>query len=79
MRYFVYMVECADKSLYTGITPKLVDRVKAHNDGKGAKYTRSRRPVTLVYAREFRTKSEALKEEARIKRLPRSEKLAMTR
>ena len=73
----MYILRCYDGSLYTGWTTDLKQRVKAHNEGKGAKYTRSRRPVELVYHEEFGTKSEALKREAAIKRLSREEKLTL--
>lgn len=73
----MYILRCYDGSLYTGWTTDLEHRVKAHNEGKGAKYTRSRRPVELVYHEEFETKSEALKREAAIKRLSREEKLTL--
>lgn len=75
--HYVYILRCYDGSLYTGWTTDLEHRVKAHNEGKGAKYTRSRRPVELVYHEEFETKSEALKREAAIKRLSREEKLTL--
>ena len=75
--YDVYIVQCADGTLYTGYAADARARVKAHNGGQGAKYTRSRLPVKLVYARSFPTKSEAMKEEARIKRLSREEKMKM--
>ncbi|MBI2386841.1 MAG: GIY-YIG nuclease family protein, partial [Elusimicrobia bacterium] len=72
----VYLVRCADKSLYTGIAKDVKARVAAHNLGKGAAYTRSRKPVRLVYHRNGLTRSSALIEEARIKALERTEKLA---
>ena len=75
--HYVYILRCYDGSLYTGWTTDLEHRVKAHNEGKGAKYTRSRSPVELVYHEEFGTKSEALKREAAIKRLSREEKLTL--
>lgn len=70
----VYMVECADHSLYTGWTNDIKNRIKTHNSGKGAKYTRSRLPVKLVYLESFDTKEEAERREYRIKELLRSEK-----
>ncbi len=73
----LYIVECADASLYTGISTDVVGRVVKHNSGRGAKYTRSRTPVRLVYVRECGTQSIALKEEARVKKLSRSDKIAM--
>lgn len=72
----VYLVRCADKSLYTGIAKDVRARVNAHNLGKGAAYTRSRKPVKLVYHRNGMSRSAALVEEARIKSLERTEKLA---
>lgn len=77
MPWFVYMVRCADGSLYTGCTNNLTRRVAAHNDGKGARYTRSRRPVTLVFRRRVKDRGAALSQEARLKRLTRAEKLAL--
>ena len=76
--YWLYMLQCKDNSLYTGITTDLARRVKEHNSSKlGAKYTRARRPVKLVYSKEFETRSEALIEEARIKKLARVEKIKL--
>ena len=76
--YHLYILKCADKTLYTGITVDLVRRVKEHNSSKlGAKYTRTRRPVKLVYSRKFRNRSAALKAEAKLKKLSRSEKLKL--
>ena len=66
---YVYIVECCDGSLYTGWTTDVAKRIEAHNSGKGAKYTRSRRPVKLVHYEEFATKEEALHREAQIKKL----------
>ena len=74
---FVYMVECADGSLYTGWTNRLPQRIAAHNRGRGAKYTRSRLPVRLVWAEAQPDSSAALRREAALKRLPRREKLAL--
>ncbi|MDD5085106.1 MAG: GIY-YIG nuclease family protein [Candidatus Omnitrophica bacterium] len=73
----VYILKCHDKSLYTGVTNDLEERFKKHNSGKGARYTRSRLPVILVYRESCRTKSKALVREARIKTLTRKEKLAL--
>lgn len=76
--YYLYILKCADKTLYTGITVDLVRRVEEHNSsGLGAKYTRSRRPVELMYSKKFRSRSTASREEARIKSLTRKEKLEM--
>ena len=74
---YTYILECADGTLYCGWTNHLKERVAAHNAGKGAKYTKSRRPVILVYYEEYETKSEALRREAAIKKLSRQEKLRM--
>lgn len=78
MSYFVYILECADKSLYTGCTNNLDRRVKEHNESKrGARYTKNRRPVVLKYSEEFATISEARKREAEIKRMDRKEKIQL--
>ena len=74
---FVYMLRCADGTLYTGWTNDLEKRVKAHNDGRGAKYTHARRPVTLVYSETLPTKEAALRREAAVKKLTRAQKLAL--
>lgn len=76
-RYYVYILLCADKTLYTGYTSDLTHRLGAHNRGKGAKYTRSRLPVTLLYWESLPTRSEALRREAAIKRLTRAQKLSL--
>lgn len=74
--YFVYILKCNDETLYTGITTDLERRIREHNDSKlGAKYTKARRPVELVYSKEFADRSGAQIEEARIKKLTRLEKL----
>jgi putative endonuclease len=73
--WYVYILECKDKTFYTGITTDLERRIKEHNTSLlGAKYTKSRRPVKLVYSKRKRNKSYAQKEEARIKKLRRDEK-----
>ena len=77
MSWFVYILRCKDDTLYTGSTTDLARRVKTHNGGKGAKYTRSRLPVELVYSEELPDKSAALRREAAIKKLPREKKLAL--
>jgi putative endonuclease len=76
-RWFVYLLRCADGSLYAGCTNDLARRVAAHDAGKGARYTRSRRPVTLVFWEGVRGRSRALSKEARLKQLTRAEKLAL--
>lgn len=74
--YFVYIIQCNDQTLYTGITTDLERRIKEHNSSKlGAKYTKVRRPVKLVYSKDFINRSEASKEESRIKKLSRLEKI----
>jgi len=75
--WVVYVLRCADGSLYTGITNHLARRLAAHRAGTASRYTRARRPVRLVYQERRRTRSAALKREAAIKRLPRAAKLAM--
>lgn len=78
MTYVVYILRCADDSLYTGIATDVVRRLGEHNESDtGAKYTRGRRPVTLVYSEKLPTRSLALKREAAIKQLSRTEKLAL--
>lgn len=77
MPAYVYILRCADNTLYTGWTNDIDARVKAHNEGRGAKYTRSRRPATLVYLEELPTKSEALRREYAIKKLTRAQKEAL--
>lgn len=73
--YFLYILRCHDTTLYTGITVDLERRIKEHNTSdKGAKYTRSRRPVTLVYTESLETKSAALKREIAIKKMSRTQK-----
>lgn len=74
---YTYLLECADQTLYCGWTNDLEKRVKAHNEGKGAKYTKPRRPVALVYYEEFQTKEEAMRREVAIKRLTRPQKNAL--
>ena len=68
------MLKCSDGTLYTGWTNDLEKRVEAHNSGKGAKYTKARRPVELAYYEEFETKEQAMKREYAIKQLGRKEK-----
>lgn len=74
---YTYILKCADGTLYCGWTNDLEKRLKSHNDGKGAKYTRSRLPVNLVYYEEFDSPVEAQKREYRIKKLTRQEKLKL--
>lgn len=75
--WHVYIVRCADDSLYTGCTNDLARRLEAHNTGKGARYTRSRRPVQVVWSVRVKDRSAALSREARVKQLTRPEKLAL--
>jgi putative endonuclease len=75
--FFVYMVRCSDDTLYTGFTTDPEERLKVHNSGKGAKYTRSRLPVSLVYVETCESLSAALKREHQLKPLKRSEKEAL--
>jgi putative endonuclease len=75
--FWVYMLECADGSLYTGWTPDIGKRVDQHNAGKGSKYVRSRLPAHLVYSECLETKSEALRRECTLKKMSRAEKLAL--
>jgi len=75
--YYTYIVECADETLYTGYATDLEKRIRTHNSGAGAKYTRNRLPVTLRYYEKFESKSEAMKREYAIKKLPRTAKRAL--
>ena len=75
--WYVYILECADGSLYTGMTNHLTRRLAAHNAGKGAKYTKTRRPVRLRYSEELENRSLALRREAAIKKLSHAQKRAM--
>ena len=78
MSYFVYILKCADSSLYVGCTNDLKRRINEHNTAKkGAHYTKIRRPVALVYSESFRTLGKARKREAEIKRLTREKKLGL--
>ncbi len=76
--YYLYIVRCADRALYTGIARDVRQRVREHNSSEaGAKYTRSKRPVKLVYTRRYRNRAYALRAEARVKQMTRREKLAL--
>ena len=75
-RWFCYLLECADGSLYAGITPALERRVRRHNDGSASKYTRARRPVRLVWAEPWPDRSSASRRESEVKRLSRAAKRA---
>lgn len=74
---YTYILKCKDGTLYTGWTTDLDRRVRMHNSGKGAKYTRGRRPVELVYYEEHETRQEAMQRECAIKKMSRKEKVAM--
>ena len=76
-RHFLYIVACADGSLYTGYTTDPARRVAEHNSGKGSRYTRSRRPVSLAFLEERRSREDALSGEIRVKAMSRKEKLAL--
>jgi predicted GIY-YIG superfamily endonuclease len=77
MAWFVYMIRCRDGSLYTGISNDVAARVAVHNQGRGARYTRSRRPVTLLYVERRRSRSTALRRESAIKALTRAKKFLL--
>ena len=76
-KHFVYILETEHNKLYCGYTDNVEKRFKAHLNGTGAKFTRANKPLRIVYTKEFETKSEALKEECRIKKLPKPEKLKL--
>lgn len=75
----VYLVQCSDSTLYCGISNNVAKRVTCHNSGRGAKYTRTRRPVSLVYIEECGTKSLAMKREYAIKQMSRKQKFLLVR
>ena len=75
--FYVYMLRCADDTIYTGYCVDIINRLKQHSIGKASKYTRARLPVELVYIKRLETKSEAMKEEIRIKKLGRIKKLQL--
>ena len=77
MTWYVYMLRCGDGSLYTGSTTDVERRLREHQGGTGARYTRSRPPVTLAYAEEAPDRSAAQRREAAIKKLPRAQKLKL--
>ncbi len=74
---FVYIARCSDDTLYTGTAVNLEKRIMTHNAGKGAKYTRGRIPLTVVFSEEFSTLGEAMKRESIIKKMSRNEKMRM--
>ncbi|MDA1060235.1 MAG: GIY-YIG nuclease family protein [bacterium] len=73
-KYFAYLARCSDDSLYSGYTNDIAGRELAHNEGEGARYTRGRRPVKIVYFEEFANRSDAMKREAALKKLPKVKK-----
>ena len=75
--FYIYILQCSDNTLYTGYTNDINKRLETHNSKMGAKYTRGRTPVKLVYSEEFASKSEALRREYQIKQLSRAEKLKL--
>lgn len=77
--WYLYILRCGDGSLYTGITTDVEKRLEVHRSGKGAKYTRGRGPLALVYREECASHSDALKRERQVKALPREEKLRMVK
>jgi len=74
---YVYILKCSDDSLYCGYTNDVDARIKTHNEGKGAKYTRSKTPVELVFQENYPTKAEALRRECEIKKMTRAQKLVL--
>ncbi len=76
-KWFLYILRCADESLYTGITKDLERRFKLHSEGKAARYTRTRRPLAMIYQETCRTRTEALIRECAVKALPKIKKLAL--
>lgn len=77
MKYYLYILQTQDNTLYCGIARDVQKRFQEHLSGKGAKYTRAHKPVKIVYIKEFESRSEAQKEEYRIKHLPKEEKLKL--
>lgn len=75
--YYVYILKCGDGTLYTGITNEIERRISAHNEGKGAKYTKGRLPVSLAYSEALETKSVALKREIQIKKMNKARKVKL--
>lgn len=75
--YYVYLLECKDKSIYTGITTDVARRFKEHKEGKGGHYTSSKKAVKILYTEKFKTRSQALKREYEVKSWPRQKKLKL--
>ena len=76
-KYYVYILQTVDNTLYCGFTDDVEKRFEAHKNGEGAKYTRSHKPLKIVYTQPYETKSEAMKEEYRIKKLSRQDKIKL--
>lgn len=76
-KWFVYMIRCCDLSLYTGIAKDIEKRFKKHSEGKGARYTRSRRPLEIVYRETCRSRTEALVRECAVKAMPKPKKITL--
>lgn len=79
MPWSVYIIQCKDSKLYTGITNNLTRRIKAHNSGNGCRFTKYRAPVALLHSEQYLTKPDALRREAAIKRMERPQKLALVK
>jgi len=77
MKHMCYIVKCSDDTLYCGYTNDLKKRIKTHNSGKGAKYTKTRLPVSLMFSKEFDSKSAAMKFEYKVKQMSRDQKLKL--
>ncbi len=77
MKFFIYILQCKDNTLYTGSTKDINNRLSQHNNSNGAKYTKYRRPCNLVYSEEFKTRGDAIRRELEIKKLSRKEKLEL--
>lgn len=77
-KYFAYLARCNDDTLYSGYTNNIEKRELAHNEGKGARYTRMRRPVRIVYFEEFKNRDDAMKREYQLKHLNKNEKERLT-
>lgn len=75
--YYAYLLRCADGTIYSGYAADLARRLRAHSEGRGAKYTRARLPVALVHSEAFASKSEAMRRENAFKRMTRAQKLAL--
>ena len=76
-KWYVYILKCSDRTLYTGVTNDIERRVNKHNQGTASKYTRGRRPVTLVYKEEYKEKNKAYKREYQLKKLTRKQKQSL--